>query len=42
MNGMGLWRITKKRLCKIERYMHHILRKTEVDGDVRNATGQPE
>jgi hypothetical protein len=43
MSRMGFWRLAKKRVCKIECYMYHLLlRETEVNGNIRNAVEQPE
>jgi hypothetical protein len=40
---MGFWRMAKKRVHKMERYMYHLLLlDAEVDGNNRNAAEQPE
>jgi hypothetical protein len=39
----GLLEKAKKTVCKIERSMYHLLlHETEVDGNIKNATEQPE
>jgi hypothetical protein len=40
---MGFWIMAKKRVCKTERCMYHLLlRETEVDGNIGAAAEHPE